>query len=1077
MLQFGVLGSLTVHRAGEALVLPSGRARMLLGALIVRSGAALSVDELVDMLWGERPPRTAMTALHGYVSRLRKTLGDGPLQTTPAGYLLTIEADQVDSGRFRAMIVQAHREMEAAVRSGLLREALGLWRGPALVDFCYEPFAQSDIAALDEMRVTAIEDAIEADLAAGRHGALVGELQGLVRLHPLRERLWAQLMIALYRGGRQAEALGAYRGARERMVDDLGVEPGPALRELETAILRQDAGLVAPVPLPERGLARLDGPVVRRVDRADGQFVGRGGELDRLHEILGRVTAGRFPALLSVVGEPGVGKSRLAAEFAATVRERVTLLTGRCEPDVEATYAPVHQLLTQVRVGPNDPAWPHVARLREALDGGIAVVGRLIDAAATRLFASLARQRPVLLVLEDIHWAQPGLLDLVEAVSANAEAAVMTLCLARPELAAVRPSFGSRAAGAVSIELGPMSPTEVRRVVLDVTEPGVSAGVVDEIVSVAEGNPFFALQLVAWGGDPSGPARSMPPAVRTLLAHRIGQLGPGELTVVQCAAIAGREFSIDAMRALVPADAVTTVERHLGALERRQLVQATSHGYEFRHHLIHRTAYLAMDPDTRARLHEQYATWLTAEGGADPPSVDEIIGYHYEQAHDNVKALGLRDQHARGLGVCAAARLAAAGRRASGRVDMAGAANLMTRALRLLPHDDPQRLALTLDAVLPLRTAGRTQEAVTTALEAVDLAQSAGDVVNEWRARLELAFVRGFLLGHRTGDETMRIAEKAVAALSPMGDDQGLAYAWVIIGQMSEPLGELTRAATAYRRALHHARRSPSTVNAGQAAWGLAAVLLDGPTPVLEAIPRCRELVDWRGNTIAGVLIPLSGLHALNADFDEARAVLARAAGIFRDWGMRRPPIYIAHALGRVELAAGAPDVAERLAREGLALGVSVGGDETDGANALVLAESLCRQGSFDEAEEVVRVYAAATPDQDVGRAAEWNAVRAEIRTHRREWAEAVELASLAVAAVDRTDLFNLRGELRLPLAAALRGAGDAAGANRATDEALRVFEAKGNVVGLAKARDLLGRDAPQTAGGPSGRLRINGNP
>jgi tetratricopeptide (TPR) repeat protein len=560
--------------------------------------------------------------------------------------------------------------------------------------------------------------------------------------------------------------------------------------------------------------------------------------------------------------------------------------------------------------------------------------------------------------------------------------------------------------------------------------------------------------------------RSMPPAVRTLLASRIDGLGPGELMVAQCAAIAGRYFSIDAVRALVPADAVTTVERHLGALERRQIVQPTSHGYEFRHHLIQRTAYLATDASTRARLHEQYATWLAAEGGADPTSVDEIIGYHFEQAHDNVKTLGMRDQHARALGVRAAGRLAAAGRRASGRVDMAGAANLMTRALRLLPQDDPQRIVLTLDAVLPLRTAGRPDEAVTTALEAIDLAQGAGDVVNEWRARLELAFVRAFLLSDRAGQEAMRIAEQAVAALTPFGDDQGLAYAWVIIGQTSEPLGELTRAATAYRRALHHAQRSPSTMNAGQAACGLASVLLDGPTPVLEAIPPCRELVEWRGNAIAVVLIPLSGLHALNADFDEARAVLARAARIFRDSGMRRPPIYIAHARGRVELAAGAPDVAEQLAREGLELGASVGGDETDGANALVLAESLCRQRRFDEAEEVVSTYASATPDQDVGRAAVWNAVRAEIRTHRCAWADAVELASLAVAAIDRTELFNLRGELRLPLAAALRGAGDDAGARRAAIEALRLFETKGNVVGLAKARDFLGRDLSQTAGG-----------
>ncbi len=658
-------------------------------------------------------------------------------------------------------------------------------------------------------------------------------------------------------------------------------------------------------------------------------------------------------------------------------------------------------------------------------------------------------------MLEDIHWAQPGLLDLIEAVASNAAAAVMILCLARPELIDARPSFGASVTGAL-IELRPLPPEEVRRIVLDVAEPGSSARAVDAIVSVAAGNPLFALQLVAWAGE-SVSARSMPPAVRTLLASRIGGLGPGERAVVQCGAIAGRDFSLDAVTALLAADVRPTAGRHLAELARRQFVEPTGPGYRFRHHTIHRTAYASIDPHIRARLHEQHADWLTSYGTSDPGSTDETIGYHLEQAYNNLQTGGMREEHARLLCVRGGTHLAAAGRRALGRLDMPGAASLITRALRLLPDDDPQRLTLMVDACRPLRTSGRVQEAITTALEAIDQAQRADDVVIEWRARLEVAFLRAFLLGDRTGNEARRIAEKAVDVLGPLGDDYGLAYALVIIGMSREALGELSRAATAYQQALHHARRSPTTLTGGQIVWGLANILLEGPTPVPEALARCPELVEWRGHTIAGALLPLAQLHALNADFDEARAVLVRAARIFREWGMPRAPIYIALAESQVELAAGELENAERHARHGLEVGASVGGDECDGGNALVLARSLCQQGRFDEAEDVVAAHASATSGDDIGRIAMWNAVRAEIRAHRSAWKEAAELARRAVLDIDRTDLFNLRAELRLTLASVLGRCGDADGASRAATEALRLFETKGNLVGVANARAFLG--------------------
>jgi DNA-binding SARP family transcriptional activator/tetratricopeptide (TPR) repeat protein len=1000
------------------------------------------VDELIATIWGESPPATAATALHGHVSRLRRIIGEKALRTNPGGYTLVVEPQQVDSGRFRALAANALAESSAEVRLAGLRDALSLWRGDALADFAYEPFAQGEIVALEELRMTSQEEAIHVDLSAGRHRQVLGELQALVRRHPLRERLWGQLMIALYRDGRQAEALAAYRSVRDRLVDDLGVEPGPELRELESAILRQDAELQRPTtsgrPAPTRA---------RRSGTDDAEFVGRGAELDQLTAMLDRVGTGHTPSLVLITAEPGMGKSRLASRFADRVRDRVTVLTGRCTAEPGATFEPLRQILDQL---PPDAA---VVRVREALAGHEALPARIAEAATSRLFARLAQRRPVLLLVEDIHWAQPGLLDLLESISADTGAAVLTLCLARPGLAQTRPSFGERVPGATTVRLGRLPSDDLRQIVSGMADDEVPIGVIDEIVSVADGNPLFAVQLAAWTGDPAGPARSVPQAVRDLLTNRIGGLGPGELAVVQHAAIVGREFTVDALAALLPAE--STLDRDIAMLRHRQLVHTAGDGYEFRHHLIHHTAYLTLDSIARARLHERYADWLIARDESDATVANEVIGYHLEQAHDSARAAGTDHVHISALARRAAEYLAAAGRSASARMDLPGAAGLFARALRLVPADDPGRSMTLLDSLRPLRLSGRTQEAMTAALDALDLARKGGDVVVEWRAQLELTFLRAFLTADRAFESGRHVAEQAIAALTPMRDHYGLTTAWGIVAEAAEVDGDLFRSGVAYRHARYHARRSPMSFNGGQMAWGLASVCLLGPTPIREAIRRCRELVEWRGIHIPGVLITLAEAHGLDGDFRQARAVVDQGAEIFREWGHRRAPIYVAHTRGRIELLAGDPVAAERYARSGLEVGASVGGDETDVDNALVLARALCQQRRFDEADHVIATYSGATSAHDVGRAAAWNGLRAQIRTHAQQWADAVDLARRAVAAADRTDLYTLRADLRLPLAAALRGCGDGANADRTLAEAVQLFEAKGNRVGLAAARDL----------------------
>jgi DNA-binding SARP family transcriptional activator len=256
--EFGILGPFEARENGRALAIGAGKQRALLALLLLDAGEVVSSDRLIDALWGEHPPASALNSVHIYVSQLRKVLGEGCLITRGRGYLLALEPGQVDLGRFEHMLGEGRELLaagEAKRASEVLHAALALWRGPPLADLALEPFAQGEIARLEELRLTALEERIEADLALGRHGELVPELEALVRANPLRERLRAQLMLALYRSGRQAEALETYRRARVTLVEEVGLEPGRRLQELERAILSQDPTLDLPAPAAEARLA------------------------------------------------------------------------------------------------------------------------------------------------------------------------------------------------------------------------------------------------------------------------------------------------------------------------------------------------------------------------------------------------------------------------------------------------------------------------------------------------------------------------------------------------------------------------------------------------------------------------------------------------------------------------------------------------------------------------------------------------------------------------------------------------------------------------------------------------------
>ena len=301
-LEFRILGPFEVGRDGDALELPAGKPRALLAVLLLHGGAVVSVDTLVDELWGAQPPATAAKNVQGYVARLRRQLGDGVLVTQAPGYALRVDDERVDARRFQALVEEA-RSADPAGTARRLEEALALWRGPPLADFTYEPFAQEEIHRLEELRLSALEDRLEADLALGRHEEVVGELEQLARAHPLRERLQGLLLVALYRCGRQAEALEAYRATRSRFVDELGVEPSPELRQLERAILEQDPSLEAP----------------RRERAAPGASVRRIGRRRAVLTFAGLLTLGGVAAILAVALSGETTRSLAAAPNSISV--------------------------------------------------------------------------------------------------------------------------------------------------------------------------------------------------------------------------------------------------------------------------------------------------------------------------------------------------------------------------------------------------------------------------------------------------------------------------------------------------------------------------------------------------------------------------------------------------------------------------------------------------------------------------------------------------------------------------------------------------------------------------------------
>jgi class 3 adenylate cyclase/tetratricopeptide (TPR) repeat protein len=811
--------------------------------------------------------------------------------------------------------------------------------------------------------------------------------------------------------------------------------------------------------------------------RLDAPLVGRAAELAALHDAFDEAVRGRATHLVTVVGAPGVGKSRLASELLASVAQRGTALVGRCLSYGDGiTFWPLAEI---VRGAGGESA---VAAALAGSDDAELVAGRIrgiVGAAppgsgaqesfwaVRRFFEALARKRPLVVCFEDIHWAEPTLLDLIEyLVGLSRDAPILLLCLARPELLDARPGWTALAPRAQLLTVEPLGDAE-SEALLDALGEGarLPGDVRTRIAQAAEGNPLFVEQMVAMVAEGGAAAElAVPPSIQALLGERLDRLEPAERAVIERAAVIGREFWGRAVVDLLEPDHRGAALSHLLALVRKGLIRpdhssfAGEDAFRFRHVLIRDAAYEGVPKTLRADLHERVAAWLERHAGERAAELEEIGGYHLEQAFRYREQLGPVDDDSRALAVRAGTLLGSAGRRAYARDDMPAAINLLDRAVSLVTEKDPARLELVRELGGALYAVGELARAEALLDGLAAAAAAAGDRRLEWYALLD----RGGWRAAGRADDLLAVANEALPVFEELGDELGLARVFRRIATGRRMLGQLSASAQAAERAIGHARRAGSAQEESRSVDVLCISLLYGPVSAPRAVTRCRELLAAaRGNPLgeAAVLSSLAGLRAMQGEFEEARRCAARARAIYDERDLRLPIAGLTQITGPLELLAGDAEAAERELRLGYGLLVGAGARGFVGFQAALLADALLARGRVDEAAGFVRTSDEA-PNYDVFTLTTRHLIRARFETASGRPDAAVAAGREAEAAATRTDAPNLRGDALMALAQALAVAGRADEAARAADAARALYERKGNVV-AARGGQMLPPRAP----------------
>jgi len=1045
----------------------------------MRPNELVSTASLVEELWGDRPTRTSTKAVYGYVWRLRKALGPDSLETRPPGYVLRLERGALDAQRFEGLLERGSRLLaEGAVVDArlVLGEALALWRGPALADFRSESFARVEAARLEDLRLAALEERVDADLALGRHAELVGELDGLIVEHPYRERLRGELMLALYRSGRQADALRAYRDARAAL-DELGIEPGQPLRQLEQQILTQDAALQPPCPrqLMTVRVARalLPGPLV---PASPFPFVGRARELEALRALLERATGGEGSVVL-LGAEAGGGKTRLVREFAhEAAADGVLVCYGVSDAAVSTPYQPLREWLEfLLRVCDPDQLReclradgelltrlvPKLARLTGtpiSSAGDPESDGYLLQSAGAELLGRLSQRQPLLLVADDVQWSDGETLQLLRRLARTApETRLLVMAAYRDrgeELgSSISDTFADllRQDGTTRLAFGGLSPEEVGAFVRASSDTEASAELTSALAELTDGTPLLLcelwrdlrasgvleqrdgrLRLSLRAADLRGPER-----IGELVRQRLSRLTSGARALLELAAVAGPRFEL---RVLAEAAGVEPMGLASG------LEQTTRAGFveelpgpppsgRFTHELVRRAVYDRMNGIHRAQLHLCVGEAIERAHRADSAEVLAELAHHFAEAAPVAGAeRGVHYNLQSGRVALAAGMLGE------------GAARLQT-ALELGIADPRERAHVQGELSYPLFETGRRAEAETRLLEALETAAGLDERGLAARLRVQLGLQRW---RSDPALELQCLAEQAIETFRELGDPSGLANAERLLGLSIARQGRIKESLAAHEQALAHADAAGDGVARRRNIVSLGAGLCIGSMPVAEGIRRCEQVREtYRDDRVLRALLTrfLSLLYAMSGRFEDALASVGASRRVLDDlhWA---PSRFVPAAL---ELSGDRAGAEREWTANWLRLRDLAGNtpDQDAVLAAAELAGFYCGEGRWEEASDLLAYGGDVAHHWDLTP----QVVRARVAAHRGEHADALTLLGDVVDRAERGEQLTMRAQAQLALAEVQAAAGNLAEADAAVARALALYEQKGNVAAAARLR------------------------
>jgi class 3 adenylate cyclase/tetratricopeptide (TPR) repeat protein len=820
-------------------------------------------------------------------------------------------------------------------------------------------------------------------------------------------------------------------------------------------------------------------------------LVGREEELSVIESELDVVMREGWTRLVTLLAEPGVGKSRLLTEVAARAEDRATFISGRCLSYGRGiTFWPVIEAIRELAgIGESDPSPEALAKLLAAAGGDQRVADRVASVMGLserqlpleetfwgirRLFERASAERPLIVCFEDIHWAEQTLLDLIEQLIEGPQAApILVLCAARPTLLEIRSGWEGRGIGRM-IALEPLSGDHTKALVRDAL-PGadLSDRILDTIVTAAEGNPLFASQIVSMlleegalrkeGGEwvTADSEIRIPPTIQALLAARLDLLNGSERSVVESASVIGLLFARPAVEHLVSDPVRPEVHAHLASLTEKHFVRHEEpdddEAYRFDHILIRDTAYHGLLKRARATLHEKFVEWgeRVNEERDRSAEYDDILGYHLEQAHLYLGQLGPLDDHGRSLGVRGATKLGAAGRRAFARGDMPAAANLLRRAAALREPGDPARLELFPMLAESLMESGEFAWAETVLDEADTESSATGNRRLQASAELTRLFVH-----HRVVEdlaswhvEVEETTGRLIPELEGLAAHAELAKAWRLLGFVHGASLHYGQAVEVMERALEHARAAGDHRLEARLSAGYTIGLSNGPTAAVDAVARCREVLSRdlpERQAEAITRCSLGVLLAMQGAFDEAREQCDAARELLTDLGGAQPS-YAVLTAARIELLAGNPEaVTAELSLVYDDLG-KLGERYFRPVIGATLAVALHRSGESARAAALVTELAESTDADDYEAWGLLEGLRGRLLAAESDEAGAVEAAQRAVDLLAPTDAVVFKADALVDLGDTLVAVGAADEGRTALAAALELYERKGNVVAAAR--------------------------